>query len=132
MSQLTAMAPRILRLCDGSAESGVETIFRLRASESGFRFRTQVRLTGSRVDFLFGDRLIVEVDGSEHHAGHDAFVSDRERDAWHAASGYYVVRLTYDQVVHRWHEVESLLRILHARGEHRSRSRIRNLDSTLR
>lgn len=77
------------------------------------------------MDFLFGDRLIVEVDGSEFHSGHAAFVSDRERDAWHTAIGFKVVRLTYEQVVHRWEEVESLLRMLHARRAHLHASRFR-------
>jgi very-short-patch-repair endonuclease len=117
---------RVLDRCDGRAESGTESVFRVRAEDAGFRFATQVALPGSRADFLFGDRLIVEVDGSEHHAGREAFVADRERDAWHAALGFRVVRLTYGQVVHRWHEVESLLRLMLARGEHRARERIRN------
>ena len=92
---------------------------------AGYRFRTQVVIPGGRVDFLFGDRLVVEVDGSEFHSGHDAFVADRERDAWHTAIGYGVVRFTYGQVVHRWEEVESVLRLLHARGEHLARARMR-------
>jgi very-short-patch-repair endonuclease len=112
---------RILDRADEHAESGVETIFRIRARAAGFQLRSQVPVPGARIDFLFGERLVVETDGSEFHSGHDEFVRDRERDAWLAALGYYVVRLTYAQVVHRWHEVESLLRILHARGEHRGR-----------
>jgi very-short-patch-repair endonuclease len=117
---------RLLEHCDRSAESGVESIFRVRAIAAGFTMRTQQKLPGGgRVDFLFGDRLVIEVDGSEHHSGHEAFVSDRERDAWHAAIGYRVVRLTYEQVVHRWHEVESLLWLLHAHGEQFWPTRIR-------
>jgi very-short-patch-repair endonuclease len=65
------------------------------------------------------------VDGAEHHAGTDAFRRDRERDAWHAALGYRPMRFTYDQVVNRWAEVESVLRLLLQRGEHLDRSRIR-------
>lgn len=121
-------ARRVFALCDGRAESGTESVFRLRAFAAGFVFRSQVEVPGGRVDFLFGERLIVEVDGSEFHSGHEAFVADRERDAWHVAIGYFVVRLTYAQVVHRWHEVESLLRLLHARGEQFWPPRIRNLS----
>jgi very-short-patch-repair endonuclease len=107
----------VIERCDPRAESGVESFFRLRAFDSGFTFRTQVPFPGSRVDFLFGDRLIVEVDGEEHHSGPAAFAADRERDAWYAALGYLVIRLTYAQVIHRWHEVDSLLRLVHARGD---------------
>lgn len=112
---------RVLDQADERAESGTETIFRIRARAAGYRLRTQVPVPGGRIDFLLGERLVVETDGSEFHSGHEAFLRDRERDAWLAALGYYVVRLTYAQVVHRWHEVDSLLRILHARGEHRAR-----------
>jgi very-short-patch-repair endonuclease len=108
---------RILDQADERAESGTETIFRFRARAAGYRPRTQVPVPGARIDFLLGERLVVEVDGSEFHSGREEFLRDRERDAWLAALGFYVVRLTYAQVVHRWHEVESLLRILHARGE---------------
>ena len=114
-----------LGACDGRAESGVESIFRVRASEAGYVFRTQVPTGRWRLDFLFGDRLAVEVDGSEFHSGHEAFVRDRERDAWHAAVGYHVLRFTYEQVIHRWHEVASVLHLMHTRGEHLGRSRIR-------
>jgi very-short-patch-repair endonuclease len=125
-------ASRVLALCDGRAESGVETVFRLRASGAGYRFRCQVVAPGGgRFDFLFGDRLVVEVDGSEFHSGHAEFIRDRERDAWYAAIGYYVVRLTYSQVVHRWHEVESLLRLVLARGEHVWPARIRTPATSL-
>jgi very-short-patch-repair endonuclease len=123
---------RVLDACDGRAESGTESVFRVRAAAAGFAFRCQVEVPGGRVDFMFGDRLVVEVDGSEFHSGHQAFTEDRERDAWHSAIGYYVVRLTYAQVVHRWHEVESLLKLLHARAEHLWPARFRKSDSTHR
>lgn len=131
-SRATGRSAKLLARCSASAESGTESVFRVRALDAGFSVRSQVELPGSRVDFLFGERLIVEVDGSEHHAGPEAFRSDRERDAWHAALGYYVVRLTYAQVVSRWHEVESLLYLLHGRGEHLWPARMRNLEPTRR
>ncbi len=124
-SHLSERAQAILRLCDPTAESGVESIFRLRGQKAGFKFRCQVELPGGRVDFVLGERLLVEVDGSEHHSGHAEFVRDRERDALHKALGYVVVRFTYEQVVHRWHEVESVLFLIVSRGEHLWPPRIR-------
>lgn len=116
---LSRRGRRLLARADARAESGVETIFRLRALAAGFRFRTQVALPGRlRVDFLLGDRLVVEVDGRAHHAGPTAFAADRDRDAWLAAMGYRTVHFSYEQVVHRWHEVESVLRLMLRRGEH--------------
>ena len=116
---------RLLLSCDGSAESGVETMFRLRARRAGFVLRTQVEMPAGRVDFVIGERLLIEVDGSAHHSGHADFVRDRERDALHKALGYVVVRFTYGQVVHRWHEVESVLTLIVGRGEHLWPPRIR-------
>jgi very-short-patch-repair endonuclease len=122
---LSQRGRKVLRHCLASAESGVESIFRVRAARAGFRFRTQAELAGGRVDFVFGERLLVEVDGSAHHSGHEEFVRDRERDALHKALGYVVVRFSYEQVVHRWHEVESVLTLIVARGEHFWPPRIR-------
>ncbi len=122
---LSSRARPLLLLCDSRAESGVETVFRLRAQRSGFEFRVQQPLPGGRVDFVIGERLLIEVDGSEHHSGHHEFVRDRERDALHKALGYSVIRFTYDQVINRWHEVESVLSLMLGRGEHFWPPRIR-------
>jgi very-short-patch-repair endonuclease/predicted transcriptional regulator of viral defense system len=58
-----------------------------------------VMLHGHLVDFLWPDRrLIVEVDGFGTHGGRRAFESDRRRDQVHAAAGYVVVRVTWEQL----------------------------------
>lgn len=59
-----------------------------------------VRLTGYLVDFLWPDlRLIVEVDGYGTHGNRQSFENDRRRDQVHAAAGYMVIRVTWQQLL---------------------------------
>lgn len=89
---------------DGICESGIETLFWLRMRH--LEPRRQVAIAGvGRVDFLLGERLIVEVDGAAFHAGHAEFEADRRRDALLSARGYRVLRFSYHQVLERWPEV---------------------------
>ena len=54
---------------------------------------------GFLVDFLWqAANLIVEVDGHGTHGTRRAFENDRRRDQVHAAAGYLVIRVTWDQL----------------------------------
>ena len=109
----------VLAHADGRSESVTETVFRVRGLEAGLRFQLQVPLPGDlRGDFLIGERLIVETDGAEYHSGPEAFASDRDRDAWLASLGYYVLRFSYDQVVNRWPEVLAAITLVMRHGDH--------------
>ena len=56
-------------------------------------------LHGFLVDFLWPDaKLIVEVDGHGTHGTRWAFENDRRRDQVHAAAGYVVIRVTWEQL----------------------------------
>ena len=52
-----------------------------------------------RVDFLIGDRLVLEADGYEWHGERVAFERDRKRDRELVRRGYIVIRATYSQVM---------------------------------
>ncbi|MFD3443187.1 endonuclease domain-containing protein [Microbacteriaceae bacterium 4G12] len=60
----------------------------------------------------------MELDGSEHHTGPDAFEADRRRDAALNALGYRVLRFSYRQVTQDWATVETTILRLIARGAH--------------
>ncbi len=106
----------------GVCESGIETLFWLRLPALRRSIRRQVDIPGvGRVDFLIGLRLVVEVDGREHHASPESFERDRARDAHLARLGYRVVRFSYRQIMHEWGTVEATVRGLVAQGEHRAR-----------
>lgn len=112
----TPRGRRLLKLHDGSAESGIETLARLALRSRNLRVRTQVPIAGiGRVDLLIGDRLILELDGREWHSD---FERDRARDRALAARGYLVIRASYRQVMTEWPLVEAQILTLVRRREH--------------
>jgi very-short-patch-repair endonuclease len=105
-----------LLAADGICESGIETLFWLRMRRHGPQRQVKIASVG-RVDFVFGDRLVVEVDGYEFHSSQDDFEADRRRDALLSALGYRVLRFSYRQVMDRWDEVETSVLASIARGD---------------
>ncbi len=104
--------------CDPKSESGTETMIRLRLRAAGIHLRTQVVIPGvGRVDFLVGDRLIIEADSREHHLS--KYQEDRTRDRVATGLGFLVIRLTYEDVVHRWNVVFDDIRSVIRRRAHR-------------
>jgi very-short-patch-repair endonuclease len=102
-----------------SAESGLETLTRWRLSRRGIDCRQQVELPFvGRVDLVIGDRLIVELDGREHHSSEVAFALDRRRDAAATAQGFRTLRFSYAQVVHDWESVEAAVLAVVEEGLH--------------
>ena len=101
---------RVIVRSDGLAESGVETVMRLLLTRLRVQFQAQVVIAGvGRVDFLLGDRLIIEVDGEAYHADSVQFQRDRERDRMLHALGFTVLRFTYRDVMGDLDAVEQLL-----------------------
>jgi very-short-patch-repair endonuclease len=113
----TARGRRLLGRVDGRAESGTETIVRTRLRAKGVDLRSQVAIAGvGRVDFVVGDRLVVEVDGQEWHDEASQFERDRARDALLVARGYLVMRFSYRRVMDAIAEVErEILAVVRAR-----------------
>lgn len=110
---------RVMALADAKAESGIETISRLALRRLRLRVRSQVTIAGMRVDFLIGDRLVLEVDGRRWHGD---FEADRARDRRLIALGYLVIRASYRQVMDEWPEIETQILTLVRRNEHRWRA----------
>ncbi len=69
-----------------------------------FQFNQRVetiRKNTYMVDLLWHDgRLIIEVDGYRFHSPRSAFLYDRQRDYEFTISGYRVLRLDHDEVIH--------------------------------
>jgi very-short-patch-repair endonuclease len=116
--RILAGLPRRLRRQLAAAgkcsESGTESMFSFGMRRIGVRFRQQVRIGRDRVDFLIGDRLVVEIDSTGYH---DA-VADAKRDARLSMRGYRVLRFHYDQVVNHWNEVLGSVLAALSRGDH--------------
>jgi very-short-patch-repair endonuclease len=107
-----ALGMAVRRAAPGSG-SVTESTFLYRALRFGVRIRRQVAIGPDRVDFVLGERLIVEIDSTEFH--------DRERDyardARLGARGYRILRFNYRQVMHDWPAVEAALLAAIARGD---------------
>ena len=102
-------------------DSGLETFMTSRLRWLRLRLLPQAWIAGRRVDLLIGDRLVVQVDGATHTgAQRDA---DNRHDAELALLGYHVIRVSYRQVVERWHEVQQLIMRAVAQGLHLEQSR---------
>lgn len=102
------------------SESGGESLARFGMLAAGIPHQQQVFVAGvGRIDFLVGERLVVEVDGAAFHTSRAQFEEDRRRDAVLSQLGYRVLRFSYTQVSDRWDEVLAAIRAAMARGDHR-------------
>lgn len=121
-AELDAMElPRAIRTkVDGRAESGGETAVRLRLRALRIGHRLQAPIPGvGRVDFLVGDRLVIEVDGYAVHGTREAFERDRRRDAELVAQGFLVLRLSYRQIADEWPRIERTILAIVRSDRHR-------------
>ncbi len=129
MASLRDIAQRVPRRralvesADSRAESGTESVFRYRILLvfPGLTIRAQVDLPGvGRVDFVIGDRLVIEIDSEAHHGAAANRMRDLRRDAAVAAFGGITLRFDYRQVFGEWHLVEAAVRTVVERGQHMS------------
>lgn len=115
------LARTALDVAGKDSESGLESLLRWRLRDTGVSLRAQVDVVGvGRVDFLLGDRVILEADGAEHHGSAPARHRDLLRDANAAAWGYVTLRFDYAMIVHDWDTVRAAIDGLVAAGIHRS------------
>ena len=86
--------------------------FRMR--RLGIGFQQQVWIGRDRVDFLIGERLIIEIDSTSF----DDRAADAKRDARLGILGYRVLRFDYDMVVNHWNLVRDAVLAALSRGDH--------------
>lgn len=99
------------------ADSGLETIFVSRLRWMGVPMLPQAWVNERRVDILIGERLVIQIDGATHTG--EQRTSDIEHDAQLTLRGYHVLRFSYEQIMERWHEVQSVIMDAVAQGRHR-------------
>lgn len=114
---LKPAARRLLECAAPYSDSGLESFIVPRLAWMRLPIRPQIWIRGHRVDFLIGDRLALQIDGG-HHVGRQR-AEDVAHDAALMLLGYHVIRVTYPQVVDRWHEVQDLVMRAVAQGLHR-------------
>ncbi|WP_168915334.1 DUF559 domain-containing protein [Microcella flavibacter] len=104
---------------DGVCESGTETMFWLAIRELLPSIRRQQRIPGvGRVDFLIGERLVVEIDSREFHDTAPGRAADRRRDLDLSLAGYRCLRFDYDQIVNHLDRVVAAVLAAVSRGDH--------------
>lgn len=100
------------------SDSGLETFVIPRLRWMKVRLVPQAWICGHRVDFLIGDRLVLQIDGA-HHVGFQ-----RQQDIAHDGQlmlrGYHVIRVGYHQVIEDWPLVQDLIMRAVAQGLHRA------------
>lgn len=105
---LRAGQRRLVDLARPDADSGLESILRLRLSRLGIRLQSQVRIAGvGVVDFVLDGWIILETDGRENHDGSSLRHKDLRRDALAAAQGFTTLRFDYAMVLYEWDLVEA-------------------------
>lgn len=102
----------------GLSDSGLETLLAVPLRRWGLPVVQQAVIAGRPVDFLVGDRLVIQVDGYEFHSSAQQRASDIAHDAELRLRGYTVIRLSYHQIVREWPATERMLRAAIARGLH--------------
>lgn len=101
------------------ADSGLESLLRLRLHRHGISLASQVEIPGvGTVDFVIGDCLILEADGGTHDG--PTRHRDRVRDTVAMALGFVTLRLDYALIVHEWDLVEIAVLAALRRNVHRS------------
>ncbi len=117
----TAAARRCAGRVSAQSDSGLETIALVRLAPLGVPIAQQVVLLGRPVDLLVGERLVVQIDGFEHHSSSAQRTKDVRFDAELVLAGFTVLRFTYAQVVHDWDHVERTVARAIAAGAHLTR-----------
>jgi len=108
----------LLPMLDSRAESGLESLLRVRLAAAGISMVPQVPVGPFRVDGLVGARLVIEAAGYEFHSERSDFESDHIRAAELQLRGYLVLQFTYQQIVNDWPRVLDVTQAHIARGDH--------------
>jgi very-short-patch-repair endonuclease len=114
---LRGPAAEVLGAATPYSDSGLETYVVPRMRWLGVRIIPQVWIAGHRVDFLFGERLVLQIDGG-HHVGPQRELDNRH-DATLMLMGYHVIRVGYRQVMDDWPSVQHAIMVAVAQGLHR-------------
>jgi len=92
----------VVSLVSNQADSGLESITRVRLGWRGVSCREQVVIDGHPVDLLVGERLIIQLDGTQHLKDAVQLARDRAQDRRLKLMGYTVLRYGYYEIVFNW------------------------------
>lgn len=124
---LDATEGKLLRaweLAGERADSGVESLLRVRLRGMRLKYAMHVRIGNYEVDALVGNYLAIEIDGFAYHSAQAEFRRDREKDRFLAAKGYTVLRFTYWEVVDEWDRCSASILAMVRAKRHQIRGRL--------
>ncbi|GAB18653.1 hypothetical protein GOEFS_060_00460 [Gordonia effusa NBRC 100432] len=109
----------LMRRCDAAAESGTESLVRVRLESAGYRVHVQPRISRGRKrgDLRIG-RLLLEIDSEGSRSG-EARRQDIRRDRKTLGKGWLTMRIDYREVLESWDEVLADIAELTMAGKHR-------------
>jgi very-short-patch-repair endonuclease len=113
---LPPAARAVLELARPFADSGLESILVFRLRWLGLRMLPQAWVHGRRVDLLVGERLVIQADGATHTGPQRS--SDIAHDSQLVLRGFHVLRFSYEQIMHGWHDVQAAIMEAIAQGRH--------------
>jgi very-short-patch-repair endonuclease len=113
-------ARRLLAECSPFSDSGLETLVLSRLRWLKVRVVSQAHVLEHRVDFLIGERVVLQIDGRDHVGAQRT--RDNRHDALLTLNGYDVIRVGYDQVVNDWPAVQFMVMTAIAQGLHLRRT----------
>lgn len=109
-SKLNDEGRELIAFSRADADSGLESLIRLRLRGRGWDVRTQTQVPATgRVDLLIDGWLIIEADGQENHDDRSHRHKDLVRDANATIWGYRSLRFDYHMIIHDWDLVEQAI-----------------------
>jgi very-short-patch-repair endonuclease len=118
VTRRSSAATDIAEHVSGLSDSGLESIFVHGVRALGLAVRQQVWIDGHPLDAVIGDRLLVQLDGFEHHSSAQDRRRDIRADTRLALRGYTTLRFDWYQVLFDWAFVERSLLLAVAQGLH--------------
>ncbi|QIM18856.1 DUF559 domain-containing protein [Leucobacter coleopterorum] len=112
----TGRAKKLSQIVTPFSDSGLESFVLRRTRRLRLEVRAQTWILGHHVDFLLGARLVLQIDGKTHVGEQRGL--DNRHDAVLKLSGYHVIRVTYEQVMFQWEDVQDLIMRAIAQGLH--------------
>lgn len=107
---------RMLATASPFSDSGLESFVRPRLRWMRLRIVAQAWIAGHPVDFLIGERLVLQIDGGTHVGAQRT--EDIRHDAQLKLMGYHVIRVGYEQIVNDWPGVQHTIMHAVAQGLH--------------
>jgi very-short-patch-repair endonuclease len=118
---LAASDPAIRRVVEEVhpfADTGIESLPRVRFAQRGIAMIPQVLVDGHHIDGMIGERLLLQFDGFGPHRSRKQRSKDHREDGQLVRLGYIVLRYSADQVQYEWHLIESTVLAIIAQGRH--------------